>query len=120
MIRSKEWPPGHLLPTETELAAQFDCAQSDGTIVHWGNWPKNRLLTEGARRAAVSRDGRERMANLKIQFPCREIEAMGKEHRYVSTSKGNVRTACALAKYWMSTGLVRSVLADRGWFTGCQ
>ncbi|WP_319499057.1 GntR family transcriptional regulator [uncultured Cohaesibacter sp.] len=86
MIRSKQWPPGFLLPSEMDLAAQFDCARA--TV--------NRALTELAdeqiidrKRKAGSRvrDGSERIVNLKFQFPCREVTSSGKAHKYVSLKR---------------------------------
>ena len=99
MIRSKEWPPGYLLPSEIDLAAQFDCARA--TV--------NRALTELAdeqiidrRRKAGSRvrDGSERIINLKFQFPCREVTSAGKAHKYVSLKC----EACALPEELQDKG----------------
>nr|WP_319569130.1 GntR family transcriptional regulator [Cohaesibacter marisflavi] len=99
MIRSKEWPPGHLLPTETELAAQFDCARATVNRA-LGELAEEQIIDRRRKAGSRVRDGRERMANLKIQFPCREIEAMGKDHRYVSLK----REMCALPMLLQNIG----------------
>ncbi|WP_321338850.1 GntR family transcriptional regulator [uncultured Cohaesibacter sp.] len=91
MIRSKEWPPGHLLPTETELAVQFNCARATVNRA-LGELAEEQIIDRRRKAGSRVRDGRERMANLKIQFPCREVEAIGKEHRYVALK----REICAL------------------------
>jgi GntR family histidine utilization transcriptional repressor len=87
------------LPSEIDLAAQFDCARA--TV--------NRALTELAdeqiidrKRKAGSRvrDGSERIVNLKFQFPCREVTSTGKAHKYVSLK----REACPLPEMLQDEG----------------
>ncbi|WP_319410795.1 GntR family transcriptional regulator [uncultured Cohaesibacter sp.] len=90
-IRSRQWPPGHLLPTETELATQFDCARATVNRA-LGELAEEQIIDRRRKAGSRVRDGRERKANLKILFPCREVEAMGMRHRYVSLS----REVCAL------------------------
>lgn len=81
-IRSREWAPGELIPTEQELAAELGCARA--TV--------NRALRELAESGIVERRRKvgtrvaatpSRRTTLEISVIRNEIEAMGAEYSYV-------------------------------------
>lgn len=80
-IQSREWPPGEMIPSEIELAKEFNCARA--TV--------NRALAELVDEKRIDRkrkvgsrvlDGKERTVSINLQLPCREIVASGAKHRY--------------------------------------
>ena len=80
-IQQQTWPPGHLLPPETELAEQFGSARA--TV----NRALRELAEEGVlirRRKSGTRVARlpTRQAKLPIPILRREIEAAGKIYSY--------------------------------------
>lgn len=84
-IRSREWPPGELIPTEQELAAQLGCARA--TV--------NRAMRELAESGIIERRRKvgtrvtatpSRRTTLEIPVMRHEIEAMGATYGYDLTS----------------------------------
>lgn len=84
-IRSREWPPGELIPTEQELAAELGCARA--TV--------NRALRELAESGIVERRRKvgtrvtstpSRRTTLDMPLMRDEIEAMGATYGYRMTS----------------------------------
>lgn len=85
-IRSHEWPPGALIPPETELAREFGCARA--TV--------NRALRELAEAGLLDRRRRAgtrvaldpvRKATLEITVLRHEIEARGASYGYALVSR---------------------------------
>lgn len=100
-IRTREWPPGTLIPAETELAREFGCARA--TV--------NRALRELAESGLLDRRRRAgtrvalapvRRATLEIPILRQEIEAKGASYGYALLSRSteapppNVRSAMQL------------------------
>lgn len=86
-IRSREWPPGELIPTEQQLAAQLGCARA--TV--------NRALRELADSGIIERRRKvgtrvtatpSRRTTLEMPVIRDEIEAMGANYGYRMTSYG--------------------------------
>ncbi|SNT73043.1 GntR family transcriptional regulator, histidine utilization repressor [Paracoccus seriniphilus] len=84
-IRSREWPPGELIPTEQQLAVQLGCARA--TV--------NRALRELADNGIIERRRKvgtrvtatpSRRTTLEMSVIRDEIEAMGAEYGYRLTS----------------------------------
>lgn len=80
-IRSREWPPGELIPTEQELAVQLGCARA--TV--------NRALRELADSGIIERRRKvgtrvtmthSRRTRLEIPVMRHEIEALGASYAY--------------------------------------
>lgn len=80
-IRSREWPPGELIPTEQELAHQLGCARA--TV--------NRALRELADSGIIERRRKvgtrvsathSRRTRLEIPVMRQEIEALGASYAY--------------------------------------
>lgn len=80
-IRVRDWPPGALIPTEEELAAEFGCARA--TV--------NRALRELAEAGMLERRRKAgtrvamlpvRKATLDIPVIRQEVEAQGKAHGF--------------------------------------
>lgn len=80
-IRSREWPPGQIIPSEVDLASEFDCARA--TI--------NRALRELAQTGLLDRRRKAgtrvslnpvRKATLDIPVTRLEIEARGSTYRH--------------------------------------
>lgn len=85
------WPPGSLLPTEMELAAEFGCARA--TV--------NRALRELAEQGLVERKRKSgtrvklmpaRHARFEIEIVRHTVEEMGAKYRYALVQK-SVETA---------------------------
>lgn len=84
-IRSREWPPGELIPTEQELAIQLGCARA--TV--------NRALRELAESGIIERRRKvgtrvtatpSRRTTLEMSVIRDEIEALGASYSYSLTS----------------------------------
>ncbi|MDB6176674.1 GntR family transcriptional regulator [Paracoccus sp. Z330] len=84
-IRSREWPPGELIPTEQQLAVQLGCARA--TV--------NRALRELAESGIIERRRKvgtrvtatpSRRTTLEMSVIRDEIEALGAVYRYELTS----------------------------------
>lgn len=87
-IRVREWPPGALIPPETEIAREFGCAR--GTV----NRALRGLADAGLldrRRKAGTRVALDpvRKATLEISILRHEIEARGATYGYALVSKDN-------------------------------
>lgn len=85
-IRSRVWPPGHAIPSEAELSAEFGCAR--GTI----NRAMLELQEEGVvdrKRRAGTRVATEPVRQAKFEIPLvrAEIEATGAAYRYALISR---------------------------------
>ena len=85
-IRSREWKPGELIPTETDLACELGCART--TV--------NRALRELAeaglierRRKSGTRVARHPTGRAVIEIPLirREVEATGARYGYALLSR---------------------------------
>ncbi len=83
-IRSREWPPGELIPTEQELAVQLGCARA--TV--------NRALRELADSGIIERrrkvgtrvtSTQSRRTRLEIPAMRQEIEGLGASYNYELT-----------------------------------
>lgn len=86
-IRSREWPPGELIPTEQQLAVQLGCARA--TV--------NRALRELADNGIIERRRKvgtrvtstpSRRTTLEMPVIRDEIEALGSTYDYRMTSFG--------------------------------
>lgn len=96
-IRSREWPPGELIPTEQQLAVQLGCARA--TV--------NRALRELADSGIIERRRKvgtrvsmthSRRTRLEIPIMRQEVEALGAVYAYRLLSV-ETRTANARAQY---------------------
>nr|WP_217351834.1 GntR family transcriptional regulator [Ruegeria sp. HKCCD8929] len=98
-IESRVWPQGSVLPTETELAAEFDCARA--TV--------NRALRELADQGFVERKRKSgtrvkkapaRQARLEIALARQMVEAQNATYRYALVARDVVP-----APAWLSSQL---------------
>ena len=96
-IRARDWPPGALIPTEEDLAAEFGCARA--TV--------NRALRDLAGAGVLERRRKAgtrvallpvRKATLDIPVIRREVEAQGRAHgfRLLARREGPVPLAVAM------------------------
>jgi len=92
-ILSGEWPPGHRIPFEHELSAQYQCSRMTA----------NKAMSELARTGLIERRRRSgsfvtrprsQAAILEIHDIRAEVEALGLAYRYERLSR-EVRTASA-------------------------
>ena len=85
-IQNKDWPAGHLLPTELELSRQFGCARA--TVSRALNELAEAGLIDRKRKAG-SRvlDFPRKIARMPITGTRNEIAAMGAEYRHVQLER---------------------------------
>lgn len=116
-IRSREWPPGELIPTEQELAKQLGCARA--TV--------NRALRELADSGIIERrrkvgtrvsTNHSRRTRLEIPVMRQEIEALGAVYGYrllsfeQRTASPRVTRALDLPAEQVLTRVTAQYLAD--------
>ena len=85
-IHARDWPPGHPLPNEVDLAAEFGCARA--TI----NRALRALAEDGIlerRRKAGTRVALHPVSRATLDIPIirQEVEAQGKAHHYTLLSR---------------------------------
>ena len=111
-ILSGDWPPGHRLPFELEMAEQFQCSRM--TV--------NKAMNQLARNGLIERRKKSgsfviqplaQSAVLEIRDIKLEVEGLGKAYRYTLASRAK-RKARPADRALLGVGAVASVLAIRG------
>ena len=98
-LQKRIWPPGHLIPSEIDLVAEFGCARA--TV----NRAMRELADEGfieRKRKAGTRVAYAPVRHARIDIPLirKEIEAMGATYRYALIDAVTVTTPL-----WLRTRL---------------
>jgi GntR family histidine utilization transcriptional repressor len=97
-IRSGEWPPGHRLPYESELMAQYGCARMTVNKVMSSLAASGRILRR-RRAGSFVAPARAQAAVLQIPDMAADIAARGSEYGYKLLSRRRVEKSGAAADF---------------------
>jgi GntR family histidine utilization transcriptional repressor len=97
-IRSGEWPPGHRLPFESELMAQYGCARMTVNKVMSSLAASGRILRR-RRAGSFVAPARAQAAVLQIPDMAADIAARGANYGYRLLSRRRVEKAGAAADF---------------------